>query len=168
MYLTEQEAYSLCQDCKMATRVVLTNTSRSTSRKPSNSNKADLSIDRHTYQSLGSLEINKTIIDRYDNGELTPEYMKFLDDMQKLSDGNTDVDMKSFDEYLGSLGDIEEYKYSKDYVNIPEWIDITGQDSYRNVATFTGFVNGQQVIDKNVVYTDTNGITYNVVHKTGE
>jgi len=127
-----------------------------------------LYMSRYIYQHLGSLVKNKSIVAAYNAGSISLEFRNFLDNMQKLSDGETDVETKALDEYLGALGDGKEYSYAKDYRGIPEWIDITGQDSYRNVATFTGFVNGQQVIDKNVVYTDTNGITYNVVHKTGE
>ena len=118
----------------MAIKVVLSNASRITRRTPAaNTSVEGIEMSRETYQKLGSLVKNKTILADYDAGRLTGEYKRLLDELNdlylvknypQLSSGIVLSDhIVELDEYLGSLGIGIDYPYSKDSVNIPNWLD---------------------------------------------
>ena len=117
----------------MAIKVTLRNPSQITSKVVSSAT-GKLILNRSIYQRLGSLTNNKTILDDYNNGRLPEEFVRFLDRMDTISDDTiiSDPEILLLDEYLGSLGVTVEYFYSKDTVDIPQWIaDFGTQTEYR-------------------------------------
>ena len=141
----------------MAITVKLGNASRTTSRTPEVSSDNKLKFSRQFYQFLGSVVKNKQLLDDYNNDKLSLEYKRFLDEMNdlfivvnypELSSGIIlSEHIKLLDEYLGDLGSISEYIYSKDSVNIPQWLSISKQTEYRILIDD----------DDNTYLTDTNG-----------
>jgi len=126
----------------MPITVTLGNASRTTKRSPSeNGLVSDIKMSRMFYQFLGSLVKNKTIIEDYDSDKLSLEYKRFLDEMNDLFIVKNYPELSSgiilseniveIDQYLGELGVLSEYEYSKDIVNIPSWIDIIKQAEMR-------------------------------------
>jgi len=128
----------------MAIRVRLTNKSQVTKKQSEQSSQPStdntLIMSRALYQRLGSLVANKTILDDYNNGKLPKEYVEFLDACEDINFNQSFPDAAQrtvepnwslLDEYLGDLGTISEYAYSKDLVNIPEWLSSTEQSEYR-------------------------------------
>ena len=117
----------------MAIKVTLRNPSQITSKiVPSATDK--LILNRSIYQRLRSLINNQTILDDYNNGRLPGEFVRLLDRMDTISDDTiiSDPEILLLDEYLGSLGVTVEYFYSKDTVDIPQWIaDFGTQTEYR-------------------------------------
>ena len=117
----------------MAIRVTLGNPSQITARVPRDVPDTKLNITRATYQKLGSLVKNKTLVDDYDNGILPEEYVRVLDELNNLFlkktydilHGNLVIadGIEELDEYLGTLGIDDNYRYSKDFINIPSWIE---------------------------------------------
>jgi len=121
----------------MAYKVTLKNPSKTTGKDPGLKNEASIDkpevyMSRMTYQLLGSLFKNKTIFKDYNDGKLTKEYVRILDDLNDLHNSIYYPDLvvkeptnetRALDEYLGSLGIDEEYPYSKDRVNIEQWLD---------------------------------------------
>jgi len=147
----------------MATRVILTNPSRSTRRLPSTSESGDLLLSRNMYQQLSSLIQNRKLSTLYASGSLSGEYMRLLDELNNIYLKQTDPvlnagivladNIEALDAYLGSLGETNEYQYGKDIQDIPVWVGVTAQEPTRNV------VDGLN----NVVLT-----ADNIVHSTGE
>jgi len=120
----------------MAVKVVLTNASRVTKRLPEQESdlNEDIRINRNTYQQLGSLAQNKTLVTLYNEGKLAAEYIRLLDELNdlyivknypELASEITLADyIEELDEYLGSLGVSIEYEYEKDKVNISPWLAV--------------------------------------------
>ena len=117
----------------MAVKVTLTNKAQVTSPQYSKQDTTAIHMSRAVYQTLGSRTLNKTIIDKYDNEQLTKEYTDTLNDLNDLflkknyptlaanivvKEGIVEID-----EYLGSLGVSQDYPYAKDIINIPAWLD---------------------------------------------
>ena len=125
----------------MAIKVTLRNPSRVTIRSPKEDVVDEAKFDRTFYQYLGSLVKAKTLVEDYNNNKLPLEYRRFLDDMNTLYlkknypvlgvDLKVKPGIEKLDEYLGSLGLMEDYPYSKDAVNIPAWLQIDSQPEYR-------------------------------------
>ena len=121
--------------------VKLTNPSKITKKDTTLDSDSNVVLARSIYQNLGSLIKNTTILDDYNNGRLPQEYKRFLDEMNDLfiklnyPELGKDIVVKEgiaeTDEYLGDLGIIQEYFYSKDTVNIPAWLAIDSQTEYR-------------------------------------
>jgi len=131
-------------------KVILQNRSEATV-KQDNLSGGDLLLSRATYQTLGSLIGNREIATRNQDGsytihyeKLTEEYTTFLEDMNNLWIHTYYPDLailnnipeptdavKVADEYLGDLGIIRNYSYSKDTVNIGSWLDVESQASMR-------------------------------------
>ena len=134
----------------MAITVRLTNKSQVT-KSQTELTDGDLLLSRATYQTLGSLIGNREIATRNQDGsytihyeKLTEEYTTFLEDMNNLWIHTYYPDLailnnipeptdavKVADEYLGDLGIIRNYSYSKDTVNIGSWLDVESQASMR-------------------------------------
>ncbi len=125
-------------------RARLTNKSQPTVREASLPDGISLDkevlFSRTIYQMIGSLVKNKRIIDDYDNGRLSQEYVDFLDLMDdimfnkafpKLPQRDVDIAHTLADEYLGDLGLVQEYHYSKDTVNIPDWLEVSSRPEVR-------------------------------------
>ena len=124
----------------MGFKVRLSNPSKTTHKKPialhdlQINNESNIRFDRSTYQYLGSLVKNKDIVIMYKNGLLPPEYVRTLDELNLLflkytnptTHGNIVIPkgITELDEYLSQLGISEEYPYSKDEVDIPEWLEF--------------------------------------------
>jgi len=155
----------------MAIRVRLANKSQITKSLGENLDSVTTGLDRNLiaersiYQRLGSLVFNKTISDDYNNDRLPAEYKEFLDAMNALhaqiktiGSSPDDIEYSSpgsialIDEWLGSLGINLDYRYSKDFVNIPQWIDMEGgQTEYRILVdksdnTYLTDSNGNEVL----------------------
>lgn len=119
----------------MALKVTLSNPSRSTKKEIVVGANA-LKFPRDIYQKLGSLALNKTLLDDYTNGRLSPEYVKFLDEMNELlTTGIASEEIVALDKYLGDLGSLEEYPYQKDAVNIRVWFTSEGSSAVRSVVS---------------------------------
>jgi hypothetical protein len=143
----------------MAVRVVLTN--KSQPEEGLSKFKTQPSIDetilmsREVYQYLRSRAKGKTL----SLSNVPTELALLFDEFTKIQRGlPVSAEIRKLDEYLGTLGLTEEYYYVKDIIDIDQWLDVKAQDPIRNVAS-DGL---------NVIYTDKLGITYNVVHSTGE
>lgn len=133
----------------MAIKVTLGNTAKVTTRTPSvaggGSTKINLKIDRRTYQYLGSLVRNKTLLEQYNNGTLPKEYVRLLDELNVLYENNKGLSIpqpvaegiKELDEYLGTLGVTEVYPYEKDMLNISPWMAIDDRAPYRVLTDTT-------------------------------
>jgi len=149
----------------MAIKVRLTNKSQGT--KPGvdsfTGSKLDdnILLDRNIYQRLSSLTKNKNILAEYNAGTLPPAYVEFLDRMDTLlialnsNEPNTqiaDSDILIINAYLGSLGETEQYAYSKDWVQVKDWIAIgIPQTEYRVLVdesdnTYLTDSNGTEVL----------------------
>lgn len=123
----------------MAIRVRLTNKSQPTKDENKISSAGDLLLSRAIYQRLGSLELCKRIKSDYENDLLPKEFKKFLDDIDTLSNGGTATqDVIITDEFLGDLGSLVNYSYSKDVVNIAPWINPDIQTEYRVLVDLNG------------------------------
>ena len=121
----------------MAYSIVLSNPSHNTDITPKSLSADDnenIKLDRVIYQYLGSLIKNKNLMNLYDANKIPLEYRKFLDEMNDLfmakeySEFGYDInDVKKeiimLDQWLGALGQTEEYSYSKDWINVKDWID---------------------------------------------
>jgi len=117
----------------MAIRVTLGNPSQVTRRTPKETGTDKLNMSRATYQKLGSLVKNKSLVDDYDSGSLPAEYIRVLDELNNLflktnypllsGDLVIEPGIIELDEYLGTLGIDDNYRYSKDFVNIPAWME---------------------------------------------
>lgn len=147
----------------MGVKVVLTNKSQQTGAS-GNKSTSDLNIrfNRLIYQRLGSLTQNKTILADYNAGKLPQEFADLLTELNKIhyniNCGQEYTECQrayTINEYLGSLGVTETYKYKKDYVVIPPWIDWSAQEATRNIVTEIN-----DIIYNVVTLTD------NVVHNT--
>ena len=92
-----------------------------------------LLFPRSIYQRLGSLTHCMRIVEDYENDRLPIEFKKFLDDMNEVNKiiGVPTESIKAIDEYLGDLGDLEEYPYSKDSREIPQWLISVTENEYR-------------------------------------
>ncbi len=143
----------------MPINVRLSNAARITKREPTAT--TALNLSRSTYQKLGSLVQNKSLSSAYANGELTPEYVRVLDELNDLYlktsypmlYGHLVIEpgIVELDAYLGSLGIDEEYPYSKDAVDIPAWIEADSQTEYRILVderdnTYLTTNNGSEVL----------------------
>jgi len=121
--------------------VKLTNPSKITKKDTTLDSDSNVVLARSIYQNLGSLIKNTTILDDYNNDRLPQEYKRFLDEMNDLfiklnyPELGKDIVVKEgiaeTDEYLGDLGVIQEYFYSKDAVDIPAWVTTDSQSEYR-------------------------------------
>jgi len=128
----------------MAIKVTLRNPSRVTIRSPKEDVVDEAKFDRTFYQYLGSLVKNKTLLDDYNDNKLPLEYRRFLDEMNTLymkfnyPELTQDLVVKpgivELDQYLGELGLTEEYPYSKDTINIPNWLTLTPQEEHRQLV----------------------------------
>ena len=108
-------------------------------------------LSRYIYQTLGSLLKNKTILDDYENGRLSHEYTRFLDKLNEINLGTADVHALVTDEALGDLGEVLDYSYSKDWINVPNWLgDFDEYFGYKNVVSGSSNV---AYGDKNITYT---------------
>ncbi len=133
-------------------KVSLRNPSRVTSGITThNTSDNKVYLDRSIYQRLGSLLKNKTILDDYNNGRLPKEFVKFLDIMNEINEGTAETEVIALDELLGSFGENIDYSYSKDFMNIANWLgEFDEYFGYRNVSSgSSNVVYG----DKNVTYT---------------
>ena len=109
-----------------------------------------LYMSRYIYQHLGSLVKNKSIVAAYNAGSISLEFRNFLDNMQKLSDGETDVETKALDEYLGALGDGKEYFESIERF-VPEDRNISFMNSFQNASKYK-FYTGKEAWSYNTVF----------------
>ena len=137
----------------MAYKISLTNSSRVTTRlgHVAEHEEGKVMLSRYIYQTLGSLMKNKTILDDYNNDRLSPEYVKFLEKMDAVNLGIADTDALATDEVLGDLGEILDYSYSKDWIDVPAWLgDFDEYFGYRNITSDgVNLVSG----DQNITYT---------------
>lgn len=115
----------------MAIQVVkLTNSSRTTSATPRLTDNNFLEFERLFYQRMGSLTLNRKILDDYNEGKLPPEYINYLEQCNAILEfqtwGYTDAEitegMKNLDLFFGTLGVSATYAYAKDTKSIPSWI----------------------------------------------
>ena len=143
----------------MGYKINLTNSSHITRRlgEVAEHDEGKVMLSRHIYQTLGSLLKNKSILDDYNNGKLSHEYVRFLDKMDEINLGTADADALATDEVLGDLGEILDYSYSKDWIDVPNWLgEFDEYFGYRNIVSgSSNIVYG----DKNITYTQgyTNG-----------
>ncbi len=156
----------------MAITVRLTNKSQITKSQAELSD-GDLLLSRATYQTLGSLIGNREIATKNQDGtytihyeKLTEEYTTFLEDMNNLwlhtyypnlailnNAPEPTASVRVTDEYLGDLGVLRNYSYSKDTVNIGAWVETEGQADMRvlmDADDNTYLTDGDEVL---VVYT---------------
>ena len=105
-------------------KVILRNPSRATTRTSqiTEGDAGSVFLNRSIYQTLGSLLKNKTILADYEAGSLSREFTAFLDKMELINLGTADADTIATDEALGDLGQVEEYHYSKDIIDVPDWL----------------------------------------------
>ena len=149
----------------MAIKVTLSNASQVTRRTPTVQDADTVEMSRATYQKLGSLLKNKTLLTQYENNELVGEYKRILDELNDLyikhnyPELGKDIVVKAgiaeLDEYLGSLGIGIDYPYAKDALDIPAWLEGSSQTEYRILVdsrdnTYLTTSNGAEVL---VVYT---------------
>ncbi len=143
----------------MAVLVRLTNPSQVLNRSPKPNVAGSIHMSRDIYQKLGSLVKNKTLVAQYDSGSLTNEYSRVLDELNNLFlkmnypklHGNLVIadGIVELDEYLGSLGIDDNYRYSKDFVNIPQWMESEDPAEMRVLFDFsddTYLVDGDEVL----------------------
>jgi len=145
----------------MSVKIILTNKAQQVGEVTSG-NVDTLYLNRLVYQELRSLAKNKNIIDRVNTKSMPNELMTLFGNFDKiLNNEEVDESIKNLDEYLGSLGVTTEYMYTKDIINIPNWVEVEQQDPYRNVihANSAG-------TEYNVIYND-GSEDFNVVHRTG-
>ena len=133
----------------MGIKVTLGNAAKVTRRTPLVTDKEttepSLKIDRRTYQYLGSLVKNKTLLENYLNGTLPREYIKLLDELNVLYENNKGLSdpqpvaegVEELDAYLGSLGVTDTYPYEKDIQNISAWMQIEDRAPYRVLTDTT-------------------------------
>ena len=125
-------------------KVKLTNPSRITKKTATNDDvqvgDGNIRMARSIYQRLGSLVLCKKILDDYENDKLPGEFKDFLDAFDDITFNKSFPDEPQrdieynwllLDEYLGNLGSVQEYEYSKDIVNIPAWSSTVKQSEYR-------------------------------------
>ncbi len=125
----------------MAIKVVLSNASQVTRRTPDVQETSTVKVSRATYQKLGSLLKNKTLLTQYENGELVGEYKRVLDELNNLflkvnypaigADLVIAPGILELDEWLGDLGIVQDYPYDKDSVNISAWVEVDTPDPIR-------------------------------------
>jgi len=128
----------------MAVRVVrLTNSGRRTKVTPDYNDDGSIGMSRLIYQKLGSLTLNRTILADYEAGKLPKEYVEFLDRCNEILYNDTwgptftitDA-MTDLDAYLSTLGVTAEYQYSKDTLDVKEWITAGETTEYRYLAEY--------------------------------
>lgn len=136
----------------MAITVRLTNKSQVTRPEASEASDGTILFSRAIYQILGSLIGNREMVTTDEvtkvktiHWEKLPrEYAEFADDMNNLWQHTfypelavlNEVPLPSdsivkANEYLGDLGMVDEYRYAKDFVDIPAWVGIVSRDEYR-------------------------------------
>jgi len=145
----------------MSITVVLTNKSQQTGDLSTQNGPQSLVLSRTVYQQFRSLAQNKIILDRYNAGDLPPEFVKVLDAFNDIQNGKeVEGSMELLDEYLGGLGDTVQYPYSKDMIDIPPWIEVFAPSDFRNVISHTTDISGNET---NVI-TKIAGQDYNIIH----
>ena len=163
MYLNANKLYS---EDLMPFKVILGNPSVTTDRSPEDHSSAKhktLGMERIFYQKLGSLVSNRKLDILYAENKIPLEYRRFLDDMNELyliyaNDPNAShIDdvregIVKIDDWLGTLGDTDEYPYQKDWMNVVDWLEAPEyQSKYRVLVdlsdnTYLTFNNNKEIL----------------------
>ncbi len=98
----------------------------------------ELQLDRLVYRKMGSRTDNRSIVTPL---SADSDFHRWLLDMNNLYDYKyyptmysgpiPTPDITALDEYLGSLGLIEEYPFKEDTFELDEWVNIHSQPEYR-------------------------------------